>query len=45
MASQPFEGVKAVYEFDFGMVVSRSVRLNRNIGYGYLNIAEVEVFG
>ena len=45
VASQPFEGVKAVYEFDFSMVVGRSVRLNRNIGYGYLNIAEVEVFG
>merc|ERR1711971_62285 len=44
VASKPFEGVESVYRFNFGNVVGRFVKVNKE-QYGVINIAEVKVSG
>jgi hypothetical protein len=46
VASQPFVGAVDAYDFTFNEVVGRAVKINRSQGHwGYLNFAEVEVYG
>jgi len=47
LASQTFAGTHNVYEFSFGDIVGRSVKITKDFGTsnGPLNIAEVKVWG